>query len=116
MVPSSGDKNNVAYINQWLSLIDSGCVTVAINYNSFPAQSHVFLAVNAQLLAGSYMSIGYMADASTFVSAPINLNLPATPAEIVAPANAAATFSSSTNDMPMTMAVKFSQALGEYLA
>ena len=91
VIPSKADQANVAYINQWLSTIDSGCVTVAINYNSFPAQSAVFLAVNAQLLASTYMSIGYKADASSFVSAAVNINLPQTPANVVPPANAVAT-------------------------
>ena len=91
VIPSKADQANVAYINQWLSTIDSGCVTVAINYNSFPAQSAVFLAVNAQLLASTYMSIGYKADASSFVSAAVNINLPQTPANVIPPANAVAT-------------------------
>ena len=91
VVPAKADQANVAYINQWLSTVDSGCVTVAINYNSFPAQSAVFLAVNAQLLASTYLSIGYKADASSFVSAAVNINLPQTPANVIPPTNAEAT-------------------------
>ena len=37
------------------------------------------------------MSIGYKADASSFVSAAVNINLPQTPANVVPPANAVAT-------------------------
>ena len=90
VVPAKAQQNSVAYINQWLSTVDSGCVTVGVNYNSFPAQSAIFLAVNAQLLASTYMSIGYKADASSFVSAAININLPQTPANVVPPSNAQA--------------------------
>ena len=88
VVPASADANNIAYINQWLSLVDTGCVSVGVNYNSFPVQSAVFLAVNAQVLASSYLSIGFTADASSFVSAAVNINLAATPDNVVPPSNA----------------------------
>ena len=92
VVPAAADKANVAYIQQWLSTVDNGCVTVAVNYNSFPAQSAVYIAVNAQLLANTYLSIGYSADsASSFVSATISTNLPAAPNSVAAPSNAAYT-------------------------
>lgn len=87
VVPATSDKDNVAFVNQWLSTVDSGCVTVGVNYNTFPTQSAVFLAVNAQLLASTYLSIGFSADSSSFVSAAVNINLPATPAAVVPPSN-----------------------------
>jgi len=95
VVPAKAEQANVAYINQWLSTVDSGCVTVGVNYNSFPAQSAIFLAINAQLLTSTYMSIGYKADASSFVSAAININLPQTPANVIPPSNAQATSAST---------------------
>jgi hypothetical protein len=89
VVPASADKNNVAYINQWVSTTNSSCVVVGVNYNTFPTQSAVFLAVNAQVLASSYAAIGYTADASSFVSASVNIGLPASPASLVVPSNVA---------------------------
>jgi hypothetical protein len=100
VVPASADTNNIAFINQWLSTVESGCVTVGVNYNTFPVQSAVFLAVNAQVLASSYLSIGYTADASSFVSAAVNINLAATPANVVPPSNAAATAATGSSGLP----------------
>ena len=42
------------------------------------------------------MSIGYKADASSFVSAAVNINLPQTPANVVPPANAVAIKATTT--------------------
>ena len=111
VVPASADTNNVAYINQWLSTIDSGCVTVGVNYNSFPVQSAVFLAVNAQSLASSYLSIGFTADASSFVSAAVNINLPATPANVVPPSNAIAISANTAASVPLAYARSIPDAL-----
>jgi len=108
VVPASADTNNVAYINQWLSSVDSGCVTVGVNYNSFPVQSAVFLAVNAQSLASSYLSIGYTADASSFVSAGININLPATPANVIPPSNAVNNNADTKGELPSIYAIRVS--------
>ena len=104
VVPASADTNNVAYINQWVSTVDNGCVTVGVNYNTFPVQSTVFLAINAQSLASSYLSIGYTADASSFVSAAVNINLAATPANVIPPSNAIFNTASSTSDVPVAYA------------
>jgi hypothetical protein len=104
VVPATADKANVAYVNQWLSTVDTGCVSVGVNYNAFPVQSAVFLAVNAQLLASSYMSIGYSADATSFVSAAVNINLPETPAQVVAPANAVSRAVSTQEGLPAVTA------------
>ena len=107
VVPIKADQANVAYINQWLSTVDTGCVSVAINYNSFPAQSAVFLAINAQLMASSYMSIGYKADTASYVSAPININMPETPANVVPPSNAAAAFATKQGSLDAVTANTF---------
>ena len=107
VVPIKADQANVAFINQWLSTVDTGCVSVAINYNSFPAQSAVFLAINAQLMASSYMSIGYKADTTSFVSAPININMPETPANVVPPSNAAATLATQEGHLDAVTANTF---------
>jgi hypothetical protein len=108
VVPATADKSNVAYVNQWLSTVDAGCVTVGVNYNSFPTQSAVFLAVNAQLLASSYLSMGYSADSSSFVSAAVNINLQATPAAVVPPSNAMASPANSRASLPAVLANRLS--------
>ena len=104
VVPASADKANVAYVTQWLSTIDQGCVTVAVNYNQFPVQSLIFLAVNAQLLAGSYSSIGYTADASSFVSAAVNVGLPAAPASLTIPSSVSNSRANAQADLPVILA------------
>ena len=106
VVPATADKSNVAYVNQWLSIVDQGCVTVGVNYNTFPVQSAVFLAINAQLLASSYLSIGYTADASSFVSAAVNINLPETPSSVVPPSNAAAATASTASQAKLAYAIR----------
>jgi hypothetical protein len=110
VVPAAADQGNIAYINQWLSTVNPGCVTVGVNYNAFPAQSAVFLAVNAQILASSYLSIGYTASASSFVSASININLPATPANVVPPSNAINVPSDSQASIPQQVNAAFQSA------
>lgn len=87
VVPNTGDK--ISYVNQWQ--VDANTVTVAVTYATFPTQTAVFLAVNAQLLSNSYSSIGYTADASSFVSASINIGLAQAPASLIIPSNAANT-------------------------
>ena len=88
VVPAAADKANIAFVNQWLSTVEQGAVTIAVNYNSLPLKSAVFIAINGQLLTSSYSSIGYNADASSFVSAAVNINLPATPDNVFPPNNA----------------------------
>lgn len=88
VVPAAADKDNIAFVNQWLSTVEAGSVTVAVNYNRLPLKSAVFIAINGQLLTSSYSSIGYNADASSFVSAAVNINLPATPNNVIPPSNA----------------------------
>jgi hypothetical protein len=82
VVPNTGDK--VSYVNQWQS--DANDVIVAVTYATFPTQTAVFLSVNAQQLASSYSSIGYTADASSFVSAAVNIGLATAPASLTIPA------------------------------
>jgi hypothetical protein len=101
VIPAAADKANVAYINQWLSTIDNGCVTVGINYNSFPTSSAAYIAVNSQLLGSSYMSIGYLADSSSFVSVAVNINLPTAPDSLIPPANSAATRATQSGQIPL---------------
>lgn len=108
VMPATADQSNVAYINQWLSTVDSGCVTVGINYSKFPTQSVVYLAVNAEILASSYTSIGYKADATSFVSASININLPTTPNTVFPPSNAVNSGASSTGALSYMSAIKIS--------
>ena len=109
VVPAAADKANVAYIQQWLSTVDSGCVTIAVNYNTFPSQSAIYIAVNAQLLANTFMSIGYTADsASSYVSATISTNLPATPDSVVPPSNAAFAQASAASDVNIVASIAFS--------
>jgi len=110
VVPAAADKANVAYIQQWLSTVDTGCVTVGINYNTFPSQSAVYIAVNAQLLANTYISIGYTADsASSYVSATISTNLPTTPSAVVPPSNAAFAQASSSSGVNIIAAIAFAR-------
>jgi hypothetical protein len=84
VVPNQGDQ--ISFVNQWQ--VDANTVTVAVTYSSFPTQTAVFLAVNGQLLANSYSSIGYTADQSSFVSASINVGLSPAPVTLVVPASA----------------------------
>ena len=90
MIPNTGDK--LTFVNQWQS--DPTTVIVAVTYATFPTQSAVFLSVNAQQLASTYSSIGYAADATSFVSAAVNIGLTNAPDSLVVPSsatNAAAT-------------------------
>jgi len=95
VVPNQNDK--VSYVNQFISSSDSNCVVVAITYVTFPTQSAVFLTINAQQLASSYSSIGYSADASTYVSASVNIGLATAPATLVIPASATNSVQTATS-------------------
>jgi hypothetical protein len=100
VVPNQGDKIN--FVNQWQ--VDANTFTVAITYATFPTQTAVFLAINAQLLANSYTSIGYTADASSFVSASINVGLATAPASLTIPASTSAIAANSVNSVPAQVA------------
>jgi hypothetical protein len=84
VVPNTGDK--VSFVNQWQS--DATTVIVAVTYSTFPTQSAVFLSVNAQQLASTYSSIGYAADATSFVSAAVNIGLANAPDSLIVPSSA----------------------------
>lgn len=84
VVPNTGDK--VSFVNQWQS--DASTVIVAVTYSTFPTQSAVFLSVNAQQLASTYSSIGYAADATSFVSAAVNIGLANAPDSLIVPSSA----------------------------
>jgi hypothetical protein len=85
VVPNSGDK--VSYVNQWQA--DANNVIVAVTYATFPTQTAIFLAINAQQLASAYSSIGYTADSSSFVSGAVNIGLSAAPSSLIIPSAAA---------------------------
>jgi hypothetical protein len=102
VVPNSGDKINFVY--QWQ--LDASTFVVAITYATFPTQTAVFLSINSQLLANSYSSIGYNADASSFVSASINVGLSPAPDSLVIPAGTSAV---TVNSRESLNAVAFSR-------
>lgn len=102
VVPNSGDK--ISYVSQWLNPNDPSEVIVAVTYATFPTQSAVFLAVNAQQLANSYSAIGYTADASSFVSAAVTVGLPAAPSTLTIPNNAIKKSIVNTAELPVQMA------------
>ena len=97
VVPNSGD--SIQFVNQWINPDNTNEVIVAITYENFPTQSAVFLAINAEQLANAYSSIGYTADASSFVSASINVGLPAAPASLQIPRSAANVHSNSLDSV-----------------
>lgn len=95
VVPNKGD--NCTYINQWIGS-DPNTVVVAATYQNFPLQSALFLAVNAQILAQTYASIGYTANSNSFVSATISQNLGAAPAYLNTPSYSIANAADSVGD------------------
>lgn len=97
VVPNSGDK--ISFVNQWQ--LDANNFVVAITYTTFPTQTAVFLAVNSQLLANSYSSIGYNADASSFVSASINVGLSPAPESLNIPSGTSAITANDRDSLPL---------------
>ncbi len=95
VVPNGKDKINFVY--QWQ--LDANTFVVAITYDTFPTQTAVFLSINSQLLASSYSSIGYNADASSFVSASINIGLAPAPDSLTIPAAATANIASDKSTL-----------------
>lgn len=106
VVPNQGDM--ISYVNQWQ--VDATSFTVAITYATFPTQTAVFLAINAQLLANSYTSIGYTADASSFVSASINVGLATAPSSLVIPASTSAIQANSVSNIAGPLAFNIQTA------
>ena len=106
VVPNNNDK--ISFVNQWINPDNTNEIYVAITYETFPTQSAVFLAINAEQLANAYSSIGYTADASSFVSASINVGLPATPASVQIPRSAINNPSSEITNLsgPISNAIK----------
>lgn len=104
VVPNSGDR--ITFVNQWINPENPAEVLVAVTYASFPTQSAVFLAVNAQQLASSYSAIGFSADASSFVSAVVTLSTPTAPSSLQIPTSSINTPSSSISSVPVQLASK----------
>jgi len=98
VIPNTNDV--VTSVNQWISSDNSKCVVAAVNYQTFPTSSAVFLAVNAQLLANSYSSIGYTADGTSFISASVSINSPQAPSTLTIPATASNSVASNSNQVP----------------
>lgn len=105
VVPNTGDK--VSFVNQWQA--DATTVIVAVTYSTFPTQSAVFLSVNAQQLASTYSSIGYAADATSFVSAAVNIGLSNAPDSLTVPSSSSNTVGSDIRNQPEVIKNSFSQ-------
>jgi hypothetical protein len=86
VIPSAND--SVAFINQWLSTTEANTVIVAIQYNTVPQMSTVFLALNAAILSSSLANVGFVANENSFLSVYVNSNIGLAPVSLVIPSSA----------------------------
>ena len=98
VIPSTANK--IVRVNQWKDATQT-LIWVAIEYETFPAVSTVFLALNAEKLGTALANVGYTASENSFLSVIVSTSIAPAAATLQIPATSTNSLSQSLTDVPL---------------